>query len=273
MSSDSARDAAVADEPEVGAGDTGDAEGFGDAADDTVDEPADETAGEAADESEPVATEADSRKLLPKRLLLGSAALALASFIVAAVFGVMWLVTATGEQADLATSRNAVADSASNAVQAVTEIDYQNPDEFFQRSKAVSTEDFGKQLTKAEDSLRKALAKAKTTVDTQVMDVAVQQLNDHEGTATFLAVARTDISQGDRNATKMLRLKGQMERVSTGGGQQWKLAGLSEVPVVGSGASAPNAGSGAQQGAGQKSGQGAGQGAQQGSGQSSGPGK
>lgn len=289
MSSDSAREGAVAEEPDAGGEDTvetPDAEAA-EAAEDRDDgelahadrddkedgEEDDAEVGdeELGDEADSAGAEGTGSDRVPKRALLGSAALALAAFIVAAVFGVLWLVTGTGEQAELASARNAVADSARDAVQAVTEVDYQNPDRFFERSRAVSTEAFGKQLTQAEDSLRKALAQAKTKVETSVTDVAVQELNARKGTATVLAVANTDITQGDRNATKVLRLQGQMERVSTGGGKEWKLAGLSEVPVVGSGAQAPNAGqqsgSGAQQGG---SANGSSQGSQQGSGQGSG---
>lgn len=272
MSSDSARDAAVADEPEAGdeaaavdadgasdSGDAGDIDAADEATDDDVDEP-------EQDEPEQADTKSNRRGPLPKRLLLGSAALALAAFIVAAVFGVLWLVTATGDRAELAASRDEVIDTARKGVQAVTEVDYQNPDKYFERSKAVSTDEFAKQLTKAEDSFRKMLSQAKVKVETDVQDVAVQQLNDHEGTATFLAVARTEVTTADKSRTKVMRLKGQAERVSTGGSQEWKLSGLSPVPVVGSGAQAPNSG--------QKSGSGAQQGeSQQGSGQGSGPGK
>lgn len=172
----------------------------------------------------------------PRRLLYGTAALALASIIVAAVFGVMWLVAGSGDDAELASSRDDVSDSAADAIKAVTEIDYKDPDQFFERSKAVSTDDFGKQLTQAKDQFRKALEKAQTRVKTNVNDVAVQDLNNHEGTATFLAVVSTHISQQDDNATKVLRLKGKMERSSDDEG--WKLAGMSQVPVVGNGAGA-----------------------------------
>src|SRR5699024_3455117 len=98
-------------------------------------------------------------EVLPRRLMFGAAALALAAFIVAAVFGVMWLFAATGDDAELASSRDGVSEDAAEAIQAVTEIDYKNPDQFFERSKAVSTEDFGKQLTQAEDQFRELLSK------------------------------------------------------------------------------------------------------------------
>lgn len=203
-----------------------------------------------------------SASRFPGRLLYGTAALALAAVVVAAVFGVMWLVAATGDDASLASSREDVSDSATDAIKAVTEVDYKDPDRYFERSKAASTDDFGKQLTQAEDQFRKMLSKVKTRVHTDVTDVAVQDLNDHEGSATFLAVASTHISQQEDDATKVLRLKGQMKRGSEDA--DWKLAGLSQVPVVGNGAGAAQPGQNGKQ---QKDGD-----TQQGSGQGSGAG-
>jgi len=229
------------DANDVGAGDTATFDTDDSGVADTVDASDDDTVEDDSDATD-AATDGDAStsggtrgpEVLPRRLMFGAAALALAAFIVAAVFGVMWLFAATGDDAELASSRDGVSEDAAEAIQAVTEIDYKNPDQFFERSKAVSTEDFGKQLTQAEDQFRELLSKAQTQVETNVQDVAVQELNDHEGTATFLAVVSTHITQQKNETTKVLRLKGQMKREAEG--DDWKLAGMGQVPVVGSGA-------------------------------------
>lgn len=207
-----------------------------------TEEPGDEESGAAAGEAGPIT---------PKRLVLGATALALAAFIVAAVFGVMWLIASTSDSAELGSARESVRSAGREAVQAFTELDYENPDAYFRRNKEVSTPELAKQIQKSEDTYRKALSDAKTKVTTTVQDIAVQELNAHDGTATFLAVASTDITQGEKSSTKVLRLKGQMQRVDEDGTQVWKLAGISEVPIVG--APAPN-GQGQGQGQGQGSG-------------------
>lgn len=263
MSSDTAHDGVAATEPDA----RGSVE---DAATEPTDDLVDDSTGETPTEGTSSHASRFGKRPFPRWLLFGSAALALAAFIVAAVFGVMLLFTATSDDAELAAARESVRDAAGEAVQAVTEIDYKNPDEFFERSQAASTKDFAKQLSQTEDSLRKALSQVKTRVTTDVNDVAVQQLNVHKGTATFLAVINTHINQGDRSANKVLRLKGKMERVDSGDGREWKLAGLGQVPVVGGGPSGAQSQQGGKQGA-DKSGQsGSGKNSQQGSGQGSG---
>src|SRR5699024_175434 len=142
--------------------DSGDSEDSVDSEDDVDAEDDEFEAAGDADTTDSASAGAATNGLLARRVLYGAAALAIAAFLVAAVFGVMWPIAASGEDASLATSRDDVTDAADDAIRAVTEIDYKDPDQFFERSQAVSTEEFGKQLTQTEDRFRKILSKVKT---------------------------------------------------------------------------------------------------------------
>ncbi|HWD04236.1 MAG TPA: hypothetical protein VG674_17500 [Amycolatopsis sp.] len=164
----------------------------------------------------------------PRTWLLGAGAFALAAFVVAVVFGIMWWVAGTGDNAALAKARDAVEDAGRNAVKAYTEVDYQHLDDVFARQKAVSDADMAKQIDQLKPTYGKALTDAKTKVTTTVQDIAVEELDDHEGKASFLAAITTDVSQGDKTASKALRLEVSMTRV----GNDWKLSGIDNVPLV-----------------------------------------
>lgn len=167
----------------------------------------------------------------PRTWLLGAGAFALAAFVVAVVFGIMWWVAGTGDNAALAKARDAVEDAGRNAVKAYTEVDYQHLDDVFARQKAVSDDDMAKQIDQLKPTYGKALTDAKTKVTTTVQDIAVEELDDHEGKASFLAAITTDVSQGDKTASKALRLEVSMTRV----GSDWKLSGIDNVPLVAAG--------------------------------------
>ncbi|MFI5605980.1 hypothetical protein [Amycolatopsis sp. NPDC051903] len=189
--------------------------------------------------SEPAAVPAEPAASPPKRTLPGSprgwlfgaGAFALAAFVVAVVFGIMWWVAGTGDNADLARSRDAVAQAGADAVKAYTEVDYQHLDDVFARQKSVSDDDMAKQIDQLKPTYGKALTDAKTKVTTTVQDIAVEELDDHEGKASFLAAITTDVTQGTQTSSKALRLEVSMTRV----GNVWKLSGIDNVPLVAAG--------------------------------------
>ncbi|NIJ14237.1 Mce-associated membrane protein [Saccharomonospora amisosensis] len=171
----------------------------------------------------------------PKWLVAASAAFAVAAFVVAAVFGVMWWVASGSDDAEIAGAREDVVRAAGNAVTALTELDYENPDAYFERQKTLATDELRKMIEQSEKSYRDAIAKAKTKVVSTVQDVAVEELNVHEGKASALATVNLDVTQGDKQSAKALRLELQLTRVDENGEQVWKLANMGEVPVVGPG--------------------------------------
>ncbi|SFQ63416.1 Mce-associated membrane protein [Amycolatopsis arida] len=194
-------------------------------------------AGGAAGFAEPdaVATKAERDRKLTRRLVFGSAALAVASFLAAALFGVLWWVAEADDNVELATARDEVVRVGSAAVKAFTELDHNNPKEFFDRSMAVSDEELAKQIDESREAYTKAMTEAKTTATTKVLDIAVDELNLHEGKARFLAAIQVEVEQGDKTNTKQMRMEVQMTRVDQGGDQVWKVSGISNVPVVGAG--------------------------------------
>jgi|SRR5437763_1157144 len=176
--------------------------------------------------------EATGLKGSPQRtLVLGAAALALAALIAAIFFGIQWWVAAGDDNAALAKSRDSVAKAGSAAIKAYTEVDYEHLDDYFNRQKSVSDDKMAQQISASEQTFRKALSDAKTKVSTDVRDIAVEELDDHEGKASFLAAIYTHVTQGDKSSWKALRLEVSMTRV----GEDWKLSGIDNVPLVAAG--------------------------------------
>jgi Mce-associated membrane protein len=185
-----------------------------------------ESSAEAAPEPVEVRTGDGSRG---RYLVLGTAALAAAALIVAAVFGVQWWTAAGDDNLALAQARDEVVQQGAVAVKAYTELDYTNPDAFFQKVIDVSTSDMQTLMKNSEDNYRQSLAQAKTKVTTTVQDIGVEELDDHAGKASFLAAISTLVTKdGQQPVAKPLRLEVQLTRV----GQDWKVSGISSVPLV-----------------------------------------
>ncbi|NIH82706.1 hypothetical protein [Amycolatopsis viridis] len=162
-------------------------------------------------------------------LVLGSAALAAAALVVAAIFGIQWWVASADDNLALAQARDDVTKAGTTAVKAYTELDYTNPDAYFAQQKAVSTQELADQISATEQNYRQAMADARTKVTTTVQDVGVEELNLHEGKASVLAAISTTITkEGAQPAAKSLRLEVQMTRV----GDDWKVSGIGSVPLV-----------------------------------------
>jgi Mce-associated membrane protein len=193
------------------------------------------TTEEAEEEVTPsAATAAASPRTLPgspQIWLFGAGAFALAALVVAVVFGIMWWVTATGDNAGLARSRDDVVKQGTAAVKAYTEVDYTHLDDYFANQKAVSNDDMSKQIDAARPNYSKALTDQKVKVSTTVQDIAVEELDDHDGKASFLAAITTMNSAGGQTASKAIRLEVSMVRV----GSDWKLSGIDNVPLVAAG--------------------------------------
>jgi Mce-associated membrane protein len=187
-----------------------------------VAEPAEEPTG---------ATKVPAIESSSRILVLGAAALALAALIAAILFGVQWWVAANDDNADLAASRDAVVKAGTNALKAYTEVDYQDVDGYFARQKSVSDDKMSQQIDQSAPTFRKTIADAKTKVTTDVQDIALEELDDHEGKASFLAAIATTVTQGDKSSAKPLRLEVSMTRV----GDEWKLSGIDSVPLVAAG--------------------------------------
>lgn len=190
-----------------------------------------ETVGQQRPDGESAERASNDESKLPRRLVLGSLALSVAAFVVAALFGVMWLTASAGEDTGLASAREDVVRTGSSAVKAFTELDHRNPDAFFDHQAAVSTKELADQINQTRDKNTQTLADAKTVATTEVLDIAVDELNQQEGKARFLAAIQVSVKQGDKSNVKPLRIEGNMTKV----GQDWKLASIQQVPVANGG--------------------------------------
>ena len=169
---------------------------------------------------------------LGRYLLWGSAVLAVAALATAAIFGIRWWSASGSDDVALAQARDKVAQQGAVAVKAFTELDYTNPDAYFQKQLDVSTGDMQTQIKNSEQTYRQAMTDAKTKVTTTVQDIGVEELDDHEGKASFLAAISTVVTkEGQQPAAKPLRLEVQMTRV----GEDWKVSSIGSVPLVSSG--------------------------------------
>ncbi|SDY62915.1 Mce-associated membrane protein [Amycolatopsis xylanica] len=189
----------------------------------------------SVDTLEPVEEPAETgpERPQPRWLLLGSAAFALAALLAAAVFGVLWWVHSSGDDADLATAREEVVTAGRAAIKAYTEVDFENLDAFFAKQKDLSDQGMKEQLAKSEPTYRKALAEAKTKVTTTVQDIGVEELDNHQGKAKFLAAVTLEVKQGDKTVPKAIRIEVQMTRDPAD--NAWKLSGIGDVPLVAAG--------------------------------------
>ncbi|TQJ03222.1 hypothetical protein [Amycolatopsis cihanbeyliensis] len=172
---------------------------------------------------------------LPRRLVFAAGALAVAALVTAGVFGVQWWTAAADDNIDLAQAREEVIRVGSSAVKAFTELDYNKPDQFFDRSIAVSTDELAEQIDNAREANKKQMLEAKTVANTTVLDLAVDELNNHEGKARFLAAIQVEVKKGDQTSVKPMRVEVEMTRVDEDGDQAWKVSGISQVPVIGAG--------------------------------------
>ncbi|MGW9476702.1 hypothetical protein ACWGRK_00875 [Saccharomonospora azurea] len=206
-------------------------------------DPADPSETDDAERTEPDdVDDARTPRSGPSRVLVFlGLALALASLVVAVVFGEMWRRAADSDDVRIAESREAVVAAAGTAVVAFTGLDSEKPDEYFRRQKEIATGDLLKEIEATEQQYREAISQAKTTVDAQVADVAVEELNVHEGKALALAVVELTITQEKDSGTKTLRMQLHLERDRGGADsdgsseQAWKVSGISPVEYGASG--------------------------------------
>jgi Mce-associated membrane protein len=172
---------------------------------------------------------ANGSRTLPRWALLGSGAFALAALVVAAVFGVQYLVASHSENLGLADARDQVVQQGGKAIKAFTELDWQHPDDFFDNQLAVADDQMSQQVKQSEVNGRSTIAGSKAKAVTSIQDIAVESLDDHEGKASFLAAVSTTVTQDGQSGVKALRLEVTMTRV----GGVWKLSSIDSVPLVG----------------------------------------
>ncbi|OZM74853.1 hypothetical protein CFN78_01150 [Amycolatopsis antarctica] len=170
-----------------------------------------------------------------RKLFIGAAALAVAAVLVAGWFGVSWWIAGSGDDAAFASTREDVVRDGTTAVKAFTELDFNNPDQFFDNAINSSIGDPQQQMQDTRETGKKTMVDAKSQATTKVLDLAVDELDDRAGKARFLAAIQVTVKQGEQSSVKPLRLEVEMTRVD----DSWKLSQIGPVPVIGGGQPAP----------------------------------
>lgn len=159
--------------------------------------------------------------------------LAAVAFAAAILFGVLWWSSASGDDAEVAQARDEAVAAATGAIGAFTQYDFKKPDEYTNNQLAVSTSDWQKQIKPNTKAIRDFIVKNKLVATTKVLGIGVEELNAHEGKASIIAAIEAHLVQGKESGDKKIRVEMQMTRV----GDEWKVAGFEQVPIV-----RPNAG-------------------------------
>ncbi|GLY63569.1 hypothetical protein [Amycolatopsis taiwanensis] len=193
------------------------------------------TSDEPVDEVEPGVDPAAAERAEPwlqRFLLPGSAALAVAALIVAAVFGIQRWGTSSDGNVVLAQAREEVTKAGTNAVMAFINADYTQVDAYFQRQLDIADPTFGAQLKSSQSAVRQGLIDSKTKITDTTVEIGVEELNEHDGKATLLAAVGYVVNhEGQPPAPKQQRLEIGMTRIDQG----WKVTGLEDVPTITSG--------------------------------------
>ncbi len=169
--------------------------------------------------------------LSPKNAFLVTLSVSIAAFVVAVVFGVLWWTAVASDESDTAQAREQVIEASAQAIKAYTEFDHTEPDLFRDSQMAVSTKEMQNQIEQSWPGLREAIVNNKRSASTRIFDIAVDELNVHEGKAAVIASLEVEVKGGEDTASKRIRIQTQMERVE----DSWKLPGIDQVPVIPSG--------------------------------------
>lgn len=224
MSSDDAR----ADVPEEhdGVSDTA-ADGADDTDAVTVSQESAESqeSGEPAESSEP--GQAKPSVFARQPVFLVASVFVAVGLIAAVTFGILWWMKSGSDAAKNAAARDEVVAATEQAVSAFAEVDYQNPDKYRNQQVAVSTDELAKHVKDGWKQARQVIVKAKRSSEIKFFDVAVEELNAYEGTATAIASSEVTLSFDDQSAKLPRRWRAQLKRVDG----EWKLSDIELIPI------------------------------------------
>ncbi|MPY99012.1 MAG: hypothetical protein GEU97_13610 [Actinophytocola sp.] len=225
MSSDDAR----ADEPEehdgVSEASTAAADGAGGTDAATVSHAESQ---EPAESGEPVESGTAQPSVLARQpVFLVASVLVVVGLIAAVTFGILWSVKSGSDSAQNATARDEVAAAAEQAISAFAEVDYQSPDKYRDQQVAVSTDELAQHVTDGWKQARQVIVKAQRSSEIKFFDIAVEELNAYEGTATAIASSEVTLSFEDQSAELPRRWRAELKRVDG----EWKLSDIELIPI------------------------------------------
>lgn len=160
------------------------------------------------------------RLLAGKRAFVIALSLAVVTFAAAAVLGALWWAEATGDEYEVAQTRDELIAAGTRSVRAFTEFDHAEPERFRDAQLAVATEKMRNQVVARWDDWHQLIVSKRMTADVTVLGIAVDELNTHDGEAVVLAAVKVHNTTGEQARTQRLRLRLELTRV----GDDWKVA-------------------------------------------------
>jgi Mce-associated membrane protein len=168
-------------------------------------------------------TEDDTRRA-PRQWFPIAAAVAVVAFLAAAVFGVLWWNTATGDQHRIAEARDAAVAAPTAGVEGLGALDFQDTPKHPQRRQANAPAPVRNDWQEQFEAMREHVADAEMRAKADVIGAAVHELNVHEGSAAVVAVIQAeDGQQGGFQGQILTQLKRE--------DGAWKVDDLGLTPV------------------------------------------
>ena len=134
--------------------------------------------------------------------------------------------TANAAEVRTAAARDAALDDGRAAAVVLNTLDHRSVDDGLDRWESVATGDLLAELARNRDRNASAIRQARSTTSADVLDAALSEFDEDEGTATLIAAVSVDVTiAGEAPQNKRTRLELALER----DGDDWKVSALSTV--------------------------------------------
>lgn len=170
---------------------------------------------------------------LGPQLVLGAAiALAVATAVVAVVFGVQWVNASNDDGLAYSKARDEVNRVGQAAVVTLNTLDYRTVDQGLKDWETATTGELHDEVVRSKDSSRDAIVSVESVTKATVMSSAVSELDDRAGQASVLVALKVHVTvKGQEPVDKYMRIAAKLQRTGAG----WKLYEIVRVPGLQSG--------------------------------------
>ncbi|MCU1686446.1 MAG: Conserved putative secreted protein [Amycolatopsis sp.] len=167
-------------------------------------------------------------KVKNRHALAGAISVLAAAAVFAGWSGWSWFQASHDDSLAYAGARDAALTAGRAQVAALSSLDYHQVDAGIASWLGDTTGPLHDQLAGTDDKTKKALAAEGTVATGKVLDAAINDLDEHAGSAKMLASVEITIAKtGAAPSTKRNRFAAQLTRTGAG----WKLSALDQVPV------------------------------------------
>jgi Mce-associated membrane protein len=168
----------------------------------------------------------------PQLLLTAAVALAAATAVVAAVFGVQWLNASNDDGLAYSKARDEVNRVGQAAVVTMNTLDYHTVDQGLKDWETATTGDLHDEVVRSKASSRDAIVSVQSVTKATVLSSAVSELDDRAGQASVLVALKVHVTvKGQEPVDKYMRIAAKLQRTGAG----WKLYEIGRVPGLQSG--------------------------------------